>query len=65
MDKPALMSSTQEQLNSVEKPRFQDRCRMEMLVVPFRLGERLNTRELVFWPLPNATQINPVDPLDP
>lgn len=65
MDKPALMSSTQEQLNSVEKPRFQDRCRMEMLVVPFRLGERLNTRELVFWPLSNATQINPVDPLDP
>ena len=65
MEKPALMSSTQEQLDNVEKPRFQDRCRKEMLVVPFRLGQRLNTRELVFWPLSIATQVYPIDPLDP
>ncbi len=65
LDKPALITSTGEQLNYVQTEEFYNRCTQDMLVIPFKLGERIGNRELVFWPLPCASQINPLDPLDP
>ena len=64
-DRPALITSTGDQLDDVQSPAFERRCQKMMLMVPFRLGQRINNRKLEFWPLPCATQINPIDPLDP
>ena len=64
-DKPALITSTSDQLDSVQSGKFEARCVKEMYVCPFRLGKRTGNFTLEFWPLPSATQVNPLDPLDP
>lgn len=64
-EKPALMTSTYDQLDYVQTKEFENRCVKEMLVMSYRLGERTGSRTLEFWPLPCASQINPLDPLDP
>ena len=64
-DKPALMTSTGEQLDYVQTGEFEDRCLKLMLMLPYRPGSRLDNRKLEFWPLPCAAQVNPLDPLDP
>lgn len=65
VDKPAVMTSTGEQLDYVQTPEFEGRCKKLMLMLPYRPGERINNRRLEFWPLQCATQVNPLDPLDP
>lgn len=65
LDKPAIMTSTGEQLDYVQSGEFEDRCQKLMLMMPYRPGSRLDNRKLEFWPLPCASQVNPLDPLDP
>ena len=65
MDKPALITSTGDQLDDVQSEKFARRCQRDILMVPYRLGERTGNRTLEFWPLPCATHLNPLDPLDP
>ena len=64
-DKPALITSTSDQLDSVQSDKFESRCIKEMFVYPIRLGQRTGNFTLEFWPLPCASQVNPLDPLDP
>ncbi|MEJ7680286.1 MAG: YdcF family protein [Segetibacter sp.] len=42
-----------------------DRCKKELNEVPYRNGERLSETEVEFYPLIEALQINPTEPLDP
>lgn len=65
LDKPAIMTSTSEQLDYVQTNEFVERCKRLMLMMPYKTGERLENRSLEFWPLPCAAQVNPLDPLDP
>lgn len=64
-DKPAVITSTSDQLDSIQSDKFETRCIKEMFVYPCRLGQRTGNYTLEFWPLPCATQVNPLDPLDP
>ncbi|MBQ9410799.1 MAG: YdcF family protein [Bacteroidales bacterium] len=65
LDKPGLVTSGREHIDYVTGDGFQANCLREMLVVPFRLGARTSAREAEFYPLPEATQVTPLDPLDP
>ncbi|WP_018613959.1 YdcF family protein [Segetibacter koreensis] len=42
-----------------------DRCKKELNEVPYKNGERLSETEVEFYPLIEALQINPFEPLDP
>ena len=42
-----------------------DRCKKELNEVPYKNGERLSETEVEFYPLIEALQINPTEPLDP
>lgn len=65
MDKPGIITSGREHIDYVTGEGFRNTCQREMLMVPFTLGTRLNAREVEFYPLPIATQVAPLDPLDP
>ena len=65
VEKPALITSTGEQLDYVQTQEFENRCLNEMLVMPFSPGRRTSNRTLEFHPLACCTQVNPLDPLDP
>lgn len=65
MDKPGLVTSGEEHINYVTGDGFRNTCQREMLTVPFTLGARLSPRAVEFYPLPIATQVAPLDPLDP
>ena len=60
-----IITSGEEHINYVAGEGFQNKCRQEMLTVPFTLGTRLSPREVTFSPLPSAFQVAPLDPLDP
>ncbi len=64
-DKPALVTSSESHLDYVSGTRFARRCEHEMGMVPYRLGNRISDRALEFYPLVEALQINPDEPLDP
>ena len=42
-----------------------ERCMKELNEVPYKNGERLSETEVEFYPLMEALQINPTEPLDP
>ena len=65
MDKPGIITSGEEHINYVTGPGFLNTCRREMLTLPFTLGSRLSAREVEFYPLSEAAQVAPQDPLDP
>lgn len=52
-------------MNYIERESFSRLCKKMMLSVPFRPGNRINNNELEFYPLPEAFNVNPVDPMDP
>lgn len=64
-EKPVLITSTSDQLDSIEGKSFEKRCLKEMYVYPCVMGQRTGKYTLEFMMLPSATQINPLDPLDP
>ena len=62
---PGIITSGEGHIDYVTGEGFLDKCRKEMLTVPFTLGTRLSPREVTFTPLPSAFQVAPLDPLDP
>lgn len=65
MDKCALMTSSVGHISSVENTAFEKRCLRELNMKPYRLGKRLSSRLIEFYPALEALQINPLEPLDP
>ena len=65
LDRPGLITSGSGHVNYVCKEGFVPFCEKMMYVVPFRLGRRLDGRTVEFHPQACATQVAPIDPLDP
>ena len=65
MDKPALTSTSTGQSQSITNGSLEARCRKELGYAPYRTGKRLSETEAEFYPLVDALQINPLEPLDP
>lgn len=42
-----------------------DRCLKELKYVPYKVGNRIDDNALEMYPLTDALQINPMEPLDP
>ena len=63
-DKPAIASTSRGQSASIGTTLIA-RCRKELNIVPYRVGKRLSDTEIEFYPLTEALQINPFEPLDP
>lgn len=63
-DKVALTCTTRGQSTMIEKTLI-DRCKRELNEAPYKNGQRLSETEMEFYPLPEALQINPREPLDP
>lgn len=64
-DKPALTSTSTGQSQYITNGTLEARCRKELGYVPYRNGKRLSETEAEFFPLLDALQINPLEPLDP
>jgi hypothetical protein len=66
MDKQALISSSENHISSVVSDKFAERCRTEMGLIPYVLGNRISEQFVEFYPQIQALHINPLDdPLDP
>jgi hypothetical protein len=63
-DKVALTCTTKGQSGSIEHS-LADRCMRELNEVPYKNGNRLTETEMEFYPLIEALQINPREPMDP
>lgn len=61
--KPALSVTDKSQTDGIMV--MAARCERELKYVPYRLGKRLSETAVEFYPLPEAMQINPMEPLDP
>ena len=64
-DKPALVTSSESHIDWVCNPEFLRFGKEQMLVEPVRIGDRMDARTAVFYPLPAAMQVASEDPLDP
>ena len=63
-EKVALTCTTKGQSGSIEHS-LADRCMRELNEVPYKNGNRLSETEMEFYPLIEALQINPREPMDP
>lgn len=63
-DKPGITSTSRGQSASIGTT-LVARCRKELNIIPYKVGKRLSDTELEFYPLTEALQINPFEPLDP
>lgn len=63
--KPCLTSTSNGQSLYITNGTLESRCRQELGYVPYRNGKRLSATEAEFYPVPDALQINPLEPLDP
>jgi hypothetical protein len=61
--KPGLVITDKSQTDGILM--MADRCEKELKYVPYKLGKRLSETEVEFYPVPEAMQINPYEPLDP
>lgn len=62
-DKPALVITDKSQHDAIMK--MAERCERELKYVPYKLGQSLSDTEVEFYPVMEAFQINPYEPLDP
>lgn len=62
--KPALTCTTKVQSTWIGTT-LTDRCQRELNEVPYRNGQRLDENLIEFFPLVDALQSNPTEPLDP
>lgn len=62
-EKPAITCTTRGQSAMIEN--MIPRCLKELNEAPYRNGKRLSETELEFYPLIEALQINPFEPIDP
>ncbi|MEO6546668.1 MAG: YdcF family protein [Ferruginibacter sp.] len=63
-DKPAITCTTKGQSSMISNTLI-DRCLKELNEVPYKNGQRLSETEVEFYPLIEALQINPKEPMDP
>jgi uncharacterized SAM-binding protein YcdF (DUF218 family) len=61
--KPALSVTDKSQTDYIMA--MAPRCMKELKYVPYQLGKRLSETAVEFLPVPQAMQINPLEPLDP
>jgi hypothetical protein len=64
VSKPAITSTSRGQSMMITNT-LQARCQKELQEVPYKNGERLSETEAVFYPVLDALQINPTEPMDP
>jgi DUF218 domain len=65
MDKPALVISDAAQTSYIASQFFADRCLKEMGYLPYKIVSQPSDTSLVFLPLIESLQQDPLDPLDP
>ena len=65
LDKPALSVSTKEQTDYIENAGFDRRNLHELGYLPYQGKKRLDTHDIVFFPVTTCLQLDPADPLDP
>jgi hypothetical protein len=65
MDKPGLMISDAAQTGYIAGQPFADRCMKELGYVPYRILSRPSDTSLVFLPMEESLEQDPIDPLDP
>jgi hypothetical protein len=65
MNKPALVVSDAAQIGSIAGQTFADRCMKELGYLPYQVVNRPSETSLVFLPLKESLQEDPMDPLDP
>ena len=61
--KPGLVVTDKSQTDAILV--MAARCEKELKFVPYKLGKHLSETEVEFYPVPEAMQINPYEPLDP
>jgi hypothetical protein len=64
-DKPGLMISDAAQTGYIAGQPFADRCMKELGYVPYRILSRPSDTSLVFMPMIESLEQDPIDPLDP
>ena len=64
-DKKALVTSDPEHIDSIESPKFAERCIKELGYVPHKLIGRASPFDVEILPLVDSLQADPLDPLDP
>ena len=64
-DKPCITSTSKSQSMYIQELNLDKRCEKELKYVPYRKGKRLSETEAEFYPMLEALQINPLEPLDP
>jgi uncharacterized SAM-binding protein YcdF (DUF218 family) len=62
-DKPGLVVTDKSQTDYILA--MAARCEKELKYVPYKLGKHLSETAVEFYPIPEAMQINPYEPLDP
>lgn len=62
-EKPGITCTTRGQSAMIEN--MIPRCLKELNEAPYRNGKRLSETEIEFYPLIEALQINPIEPIDP
>lgn len=62
--KPGITCTTKFQSQYITTT-LAERCKKELNEVPYKNGKRLSETEVEFYPLIEALQINPTEPLDP
>jgi hypothetical protein len=65
MDKPALVVSDVAQTSNIASQSFADRCMRELGYVPYQIVKRTSDTSVVFLPMVDSLQQDPLDPLDP
>ncbi|MES2279238.1 MAG: YdcF family protein [Bacteroidota bacterium] len=63
-EKPFLTVSSASHIESTATA-MADRCMKELKYVPYKVGKRVDDNTLELYPLMDALQINPLEPLDP
>jgi hypothetical protein len=65
MNKPALVISDAAQTGYIAGQPFADRCMKELGYMPYRIVDRPSDTSLVFLPMAESLEQDPMDPLDP
>jgi hypothetical protein len=65
MNKPALVISDAAQIGYIAGQPFADRCLKELGYMPYRIVDHPSDTSLVFLPMAESLEQDPMDPLDP
>jgi hypothetical protein len=65
MNKPALVVSDAAQISNIASQSFADRNMKELGYVPYQIVKRVSDTSLIFLPMMDSLQQDPLEPLDP